>query len=255
MFFNNKKLQYFFVVLASYTFFLQAEYPSYQEFSIPSLPKGEGSYKNFYNQIEKKEVKSILEIGSRDALDAIELSQIFQCHVFAFECNPAALDLCRKHINNNPNITLIPMAVWNKSAKIPFYHVPQGNIGASSCFTFNPQAPNYPRILKDGLTQEKIEVDAIRLDDFLKQNNFDSIDLLCMDVQGAAYEVLESLGIYLQKVKYIIVELEYKPIYTNEVLYKDVNSFLIKHGFIRKTRPTAGRLFSDFFYVNSNLIN
>src|SRR5690606_23441638 len=105
----------------------------------------------------------IFEIGSRDAKDALELSQFYKCHVFAFECNPDAIERCKTNIGLNPNVTLVPMGVWDTSGEIAFYRVIDGNIGASSFFPFSPKAKNYADILKEGLVQEKIVVPTIRL--------------------------------------------------------------------------------------------
>ncbi len=224
----------------------QAVLPKYRE--VAHLPvKGEGSYSEYTHLIPKEEIKTVFEIGSRDAKDALELSDFFKCHVWAFECNPMAVDLCKRNIGENPNVTLVPLAIWKEAGTIPFYSIPEHNIGASSCFPFNP-------IIEEGLVQEKIEVAAVRLDTFLKQTQLESIDLLCMDVQGAAYEVLLSLGRYLPKVKYIIAELEGHPIYEGGRLYQDVNRFLKNYGFKRVSVPIGkGQLFGDVLYVNARL--
>lgn len=229
-------------------------YPKYQPFAHSSV-KGEGSYLGFARKIKKDKVHSILEIGSRDARDAIALSDFFHCHVWAFECNPGAIDLCKQNIGNNPNVTLVPYAVWKETGTIPFYAVSEHNIGASSCFPFNTDAKNYPDIVAEGLVQQKIEVPAIRLDKFLDENRLESVDLLCMDVQGAAYEVLQSLGSYLSKVRYIIVELEMHSIYEGEILYQDVDRFLNEQGFKRASASLKeDQLFGDVLYINSRQI-
>ena len=235
-------------------FFKIESYPSYVESPDQKSKMGDGSYLLFSKKIKKGEINSIFEIGSRDAKDAIDLSNYFRCHVFAFEANPAAIEICKKNIENNPNVTLIPLAVWNRSCPISFYQIADGNIGASSCFMFNTEAKNYPEIVKEGLTQQKITVEAIRLDEFLEKMQFDGIDLLCLDVQGAAFQVLESLGQYLPKIKYIIIELELEPIYSGEVLYQTVDKYLINRGFVRASRPLPPyALFGDVLYKRKDI--
>jgi len=227
-----------------------ASYPEYQQHSNHGL-KGEGSYLTFTDRIDKSKIKTIFEIGSRDAKDAIELSDLFHQHVFAFECNPTAIELCKANIGDNPNITLVPLGVWDTSGELSFFRVLDGNIGASSFFEFNPQARNYPDIVEEGLVQEEIKVSTVRLDEYLNENNIENIDLLCMDVQGAAFEVLSSLGTQLAKVKYIIVELETHPIYSGEMLYEEVDRFLIQSGFERVSEALeSGSLFGDVLYRN-----
>ena len=230
-----------------------AFYPEYQDCVDQNL-KGDGTYLSFAHKIDKRDIKTIFEIGSRDAKDAIELSKFYRCHVFAFECNPVALEICKSTIGPNPNITLVPLGVWDSEGEMSFFRVIDGNIGASSFFEFNPNARNYPDIVEEGLIQEEIKVHSIRLDQFLQTNEIENIDLLCMDVQGAAFQVLRGLGEQLAKVKYIIVELETHPIYSGEVLYADVDNYLISSGFIRGSGPLDPHgLFGDVLYINAAL--
>jgi FkbM family methyltransferase len=231
-----------------------AAYPKYKKHSHQKI-KGDGSYLWYMSKIKKKYIKTIFEIGSRDAKDAIELSDLCRCHVFAFECNPTAIEICRKNIGLNPNVTLVPAGVWDETGELAFYRVIDGNIGASSFFEFNPNARNYPDILEEGLVQEKIIVPTVRLDEFLQTQGIENIDLLCMDVQGAAYQVLRSLGEQINKVKYIIVELETHPIYSGEILYQDVDRFLIDSGFIRASDPLDPTgLFGDVLYIHRSVL-
>ena len=46
------------------------------------------SYLDFVNKINKNNVKTIFELGSRDLDDAIKLHNYFKCKIYAFECNP-----------------------------------------------------------------------------------------------------------------------------------------------------------------------
>ena len=82
----------------------------------------ESDYLNqvFTPLIERSEVSIIFEIGSRDAIDAIGLSQYYKAPVYAFECYPEAIDVCKLNIGKNPNIHLIEMAVWNKNTNLVF---------------------------------------------------------------------------------------------------------------------------------------
>jgi FkbM family methyltransferase len=225
-----------------------AQYPQYKEFQIKNL-KPEGAYMSFVDKIDKKHIKRIFEVGSRDAKDSLALSDYFKCHVYAFECNPSAIEICKSNIGQNPNVTLVPYGVWDKSGKRSFYKVKHENIGASSFFKINKKV-----YTQEKLKQKKISVDCIRLDEFLKENNIDGIDLLCMDVQGASYQVLSSLGDNLKNIKYIIVELEVQPLYSGEILYQDVDKFLLNSGFKRVSEPIDSKnFFGDFLYINSKL--
>ena len=227
--------------------------PCYEDY--PNVGKhGDGSYLSFVKDIDKNRVKIIFEIGSRDALDAIDLSQYFKAHVVAFECNPYQIPVCRENIGNNPNVTLEPYGVWDSNGYRDFYRVIDKNPGASSFFESNTESPYYKPDHPDATTQEKIVVPCIRLDDYLEHKKIGRIDLLCMDVQGAAYQVLESLGTHLKRVKYIIVELETQRMYVGEKLYDEVDQYLRNSGFIRLSPALdPNGLFGDVLYMNTHI--
>jgi FkbM family methyltransferase len=185
---------------------------------------------NFTKHIHKEDIKIIFELGSRDLLDALCLSRFYNAKVFAFECNPDSILLCRRNAPISSNVSLLEKAVWDKNEKIKFYPVVESyeisnpnlkhkNIGASSCFR---QCDDY----HEKLVQSEIKVEAVRLDDFCKENRITSIDLICMDLQGASLHALRGLGDLLKGVSYIITELEDQPIYIGQDCYKEVFAYL-----------------------------
>jgi hypothetical protein len=55
------------------------------------------SYFDFLNKINKNEVKTIFELGSRDLVDGIKLLNHFEdSKVYAFECNTDCLVKCNQ---------------------------------------------------------------------------------------------------------------------------------------------------------------
>ncbi|OGN62712.1 MAG: hypothetical protein A3F09_02300 [Chlamydiae bacterium RIFCSPHIGHO2_12_FULL_49_11] len=224
-------------------------------------PAWGGSYLNpeFSRFIKRKEVKKILEIGSRDAVDAMILSFVYKAEVAAFECNPEAIQRCRENLRKckkKVNVTLVPKACWHETGRIPFYPVISDtyggefggkiNIGASSCFHVKPNTS------QSRYRQSEIYVDAIALEDWLKESGFGVVDLICMDAQGAELEVLRGMGEALKSVKYIITEAEMEELFLGEALYPEIATFLEQAGFIRvlpREIPSSG--FCDVLFVNS----
>lgn len=210
---------------------------------------GEGSYlgQHFLDKIPKDQIHSILEIGSRDAVDSIRLSEYYKKHVFCFECNPLVLDQCSQMIGSNKNITLVPMAAWNETTVIPFYPVPVGNVGASSCYKISSQGSHV------GIKQDTVYVPAIRLDDWLATNGIDTIDLLCIDAQGATLPILEGFGDRIHDVKYIITEVIYKKIYEGDPLYPEIKQYLTAHGFTVFFENPAVE-WNDVLFIRNDLL-
>ncbi|MGD8358702.1 MAG: FkbM family methyltransferase [Lysobacterales bacterium] len=118
------------------------------------------------------------------------------------------------------------------------------NTGASSCFRArNDYLQRYE--------QDRILVPAVRLDDYCREYDIRSIDLLCVDVQGAALQVLRSLGDQLRQVRNLIIELEHRPLYHGQSLFTECDEFLVRNGFQQKSRISRDDWFGDYLYVRS----
>lgn len=201
--------------------------------------------------IERTSVRSMLELGAHDGKDTIELSKYFDADIHAFECHPEMIPLACERCRGRPLVRLVEKAVWDADTRIPFYPVvrptqngrPIDNPGASSCFLARDD-------YHQRYEQSVIEVEALRLDGYCATHRLSQIDLICMDVQGAALHALRGLGDGLRNVRYIIAALERRPLYHGPTLYPEVADHLAEHGF----RPVAEVLrddwFSDFLFIN-----
>ncbi len=199
------------------------------------------SYLFFLNEINKKQIKTIFELGSRDLIDAIELSNYFEeSNIYAFECNDDCLIECNKNLLNleeykKKKIILIDKAVSIIDGDVSFYKFDlqkYNNMGASSMlkidFSLRDKSdPDYnlPN------PQKEIKVNGIRLDTFINENNINNIDLLCMDLQGYELNAIKSLGNHLHKVKYIITECSIVNTYTDGVSFEELNDYLTNYNF------------------------
>lgn len=225
------------------------EYYEYHVNTQDLIKEGEGCYLEdiFTFHIDKSKVNSILEIGSRDVIDAINLSDYYKCHVYAFECNPEALSICYHNRKDNPNITIVPLAAWNQSCFLTFYpiiKIPNAyNLGASSLLKISSDSP------ERGLQQAEITVKATRLDDWLTSQNLPTPELICMDVQGAAKQVIEGFGNRLREVNYIITEIEIIRFYQDEILYPELLNFMSQNGFVEVTKKNNSDAFYDVLFV------
>jgi FkbM family methyltransferase len=208
------------------------------------------------NNILKQNIKTILDIGSRDLTEGSYFAERYpNATIYSFECNPATLPLCEKKAKNYKNIILTSKAVNEYTGFCTFYPTDpektittweDGNPGASSLFKANG---NYPI---EHYVQKEITVPCIRLDDVLKDNNIEKIDMLWMDLQGAELLALKSLGSYLEKVSFICTEVEINPMYENQALFKDVDNFLNKK-FTKIWGNTNVQWGTDVIYKNNEL--
>ena len=190
---------------------------------------------NFVNHIQNKsDVKVILDIGSRDCEQSVEFYNEFpNATIIAFECNPNTLPLCRAKTNDR--IKLVEGAVTDYDGTITFYPINQqltkttwkdGNPGASSIFKSNG------KYTVENYVQDEIQTNCHRLDTVLQNMGIEKVDIIWMDLQGAELLALKGLGKYLENVDFIHTEVSYKPIYENQVMSNELESFIIKAGFV-----------------------
>jgi len=213
------------------------------------------SYFHFCNNIDKTKVKTIFELGSRDLIDAKKLIQHYDNAIcYSFECNPDCLIECKKNKANfnhdqNNRIVLVENAVSIDNKNIlfrPFDVSVYNNMGASSLleidFTMrNENDIDYCR----GNVQTEVEVDGIRIDAYMENNNIPNIDLLCIDLQGYELQAIKSVGEKIKTIKYIITECSIQSTYKNGTNFCDLNDYLETCGFKYKNSNKFGDNFPD----------
>lgn len=210
------------------------------------------------NYMKEEDIKMIFDIGSRDCLESVQFSDRYcDAQIFAIECNPSMIPICKNNIKEYPNIKLIDKAINNFDGICKFYPInvdktittwEDGNPGASSLFEANGL---YDHIEK--YVQDEIDVECVRLDTICKELNINKIDVIWMDLQGAELLALESLGEMIDKVGIIYTEISHKPIYDEQCLFEDIDDFLYNNHFERLMRPNYNCFQEDMIYINKKL--
>lgn len=109
--------------------------------------------------------------------------------------------------------------------------------GGASNSMFSPSRrmrDRWPDVMETG---EIEEVPAARLDDIAAEYGFMNCDFLTVDVQGAELIVLQGATNVLANAKCVITEVSTVPYYEGGVLFPELNSFMIAHGFRALQEP------------------
>ena len=213
------------------------------------------SYYEFLNKINHNEIKTIFELGSRDLVDTVKLSNHFNnSKIYAFECNTDCLIECKKTLANitekdKNRICLVDKAVSITNGEVTFYPFDlnqYNNMGASSMLKIDfslrdPCDPDYNR----PNPQTEIKVDGTRLDTFVEENGIKNIDLLCIDLQGYELNAIKSLGHHLHDVKYIITECSISSTYVEGASFQEVNEYLNQYNFKYISSNQFGETYPD----------
>lgn len=213
---------------------------------------------NFIINIPNKTKEYIIfDIGARDCIQSIEFYKHFpNAKIYAFECNPNTLDICKQNIENyKDRITLIEGAVCNYDGEIIFYPINQqqtitswkdGNPGASSLFKSNG------KYTIEHYVQDEIITNCHRLDSIMIKYNIPHVDIIWMDLQGAELLAMNGLGKYLQNTKYIYTEVSHKEIYNNQCMFTEFNDFMKINNFSIKNKISMLGWQEDALYINNN---
>jgi len=187
----------------------------------------------FYLLIKTLQPQSIYDIGSLDGQDALRFRQISpNSRIIALEANPAqVLAMKRDKALKEEKIEIYYYAVSNKGGTTSFYtqnaRTRKGwRRGISSL---------HKRI--DAKHMIKINVPSTRLDRFIQKLDGKTASIaLWIDVEGAAFEVLESIKAVCDRVQIIHTEVETRRFWYKQKLKPNVKNLLQKMGFCEIAR-------------------
>lgn len=131
----------------------------------------------------------IIDCGANIGLSTLYFAIAYpNSKVFAFEPDNVIFNLLQKNINDNKlaNVTIYNEAVWIKDAELSF-----SNKGSEASQI-------------DTTGQSVTKVKAIHLAQFLAQ--FEKIDFLKMDIEGAEFDVVKNCASELHKVQHFFLE-------------------------------------------------
>lgn len=176
---------------------------------------------------DKNNIKTIIEAGSRDLIDALELENIYpEAAIFSFECNPENVKLCNHNLQFSKKIIFTDIALSDQDGSIDFF-----SLDSNTCHEHDPGVSStFEHTNTSNVPMKKITVSSLRADTFLKNKNIENVDMLCLDLQGGELNLLKGLGKYIDTVKYIILEFDGFA-YKNAPSDGDILNFLYKNNF------------------------
>jgi len=191
----------------------------------------------------------VFDVGACDGGDSLQLARAWpDAKVYAFEGMPANYN---KHLKDNPEVIAVNIVVTDKNGTVQFYE--KNGPGIHSIFEGNDiyRGERY--------NISKLELPCIRLDTFCAKQGITAIDVMKLDVEGAAYEVLIGCGAMLPHIGILHVETENYQIFGGQRLDGESAAVLTQAGFKmlkRFSQPSGkgGGIFQyDSIWVNTRL--
>ena len=217
--------------------------------------------KELFSHFKKNENLTIFDIGSCDGLDSVKYARMFpESTIYAFEPLSKNVDLIFSNLAEYTisNVNVVPIALSDKKGVEKFY-VSSGNPEElkSSDWDYGNKSssllpPDKTTEVLDWLKFDQVEmVDTTTLFEYCQEQKISLIDYIHMDVQGAELLVLKGAKAHISSIKMIWLEVENISLYKDQPLKKDVESFMLKHGFT-KIKDTVHHIAGDQLWVNLN---
>jgi FkbM family methyltransferase len=191
----------------------------------------------------KDDIKNIMEIGSLDGVDSLLFKNHYpEANVFCIEGLP---DNYNQYLKDLTNITPINAVIADYDGIIKYHYKNINGIHG---------------ILDRGQEygSKVLELPCYTIKTICENYKINSIDIVKIDVEGATYEILNSMGDILKTIKIMHIETESYPFFNNQKLHDTVSDFLIEKGFTMIDMSSvniAGGLQHDSVWINKNFLN
>ena len=168
----------------------------------------------------------IIEAGAASGTDTLWFSQNFpNGRIFAFEPLNISYDKTVQRVATCDNVKVYNVALGPTESTEELYV--SSNRVSSSLLKPTGHIQFHPRIS----FENKSTVKTINLDNFLRGQGVEEVDLMWLDMQGYEHTVLSHSLETLSKTRYLYTEVSLKEMYADSVLYNEFKSWLKERGF------------------------
>lgn len=199
--------------------------------NVPVL--GTKELKNiFIDLVSKSQPSVFLELGAFSAVITRKISKLCpNTTCLAIEANPHNYfkykDRFEKY--SGPNARYIHKAISNTSDDFVTFHLRKNKNENFS--VVNNSLLKKARNTQDDL-YEPVSVSSTTAEQLIKDEVESFSDIIAwIDLEGMAYECLESFGSFLSSVSYCYIEVEDHQIWQNQKIDKEVFDFMLNNGF------------------------
>lgn len=186
---------------------------------------------------------SVVEVGAAPIQEAPEpfyiLPHLFpRSRIHAFELDPVMCE--RMNAQAAAGVRYHPVALAGATGRRRLYET--AHPVCSSLFEPQPFWCDTYHDMEVMRLKSITEIDVQTLDDFARDQALDRIDLMKMDVQGAALEILQGGTRATAELVALVTEVDFVPLYKDQPLFADVDSHLRGRGFmLHKLLGVGGR--------------
>jgi FkbM family methyltransferase len=172
----------------------------------------------------------ILDVGANIGVSVLWFKRRYPSSIiYAIEADPAIFDILKKNVGHLPDVHLYQKAAWI----------------SNEVLSFQADGADGGTLITDN--EAKNEVQGIRLKDFICE--FQRIDFLKIDIEGAESDVLHDCCDVLQHVDNIFIE--YHSFNKKPQSFDEILCILTKNGFRYYIKNVGGKRKNPF--INKNI--
>lgn len=194
--------------------------------------------KKIFNRQEQKKYQKnpivIIDVGCRWGFAERFLSNehIDNFKIYGFDPDIEECQRLQKSYKDLPPgfVTCIPMGLAGASGKRNL-HITKEPACSSLHAPIQFLADHYPA-LECIRPQQLVQVEVITLKQWAVEHDISTIDYIKIDTQGTELEILKSADDILHLTRCIDIEVEFNPIYENQTLFGETDTYLRSKGFM-----------------------
>ncbi|MFW6219245.1 MAG: FkbM family methyltransferase [bacterium] len=204
-------------------------------------------FNELYKKYDLSDVRGIIHIGAHygEEHETYEKYEHIKNYVY-FEPLISNYEILYNKLSDKENVSLVKMALGNENKEV-YMNVETANNGQSSSI-LEPKLhlKQYPHIVFD----KKEKVKMVKLYDYFHKNKkINDYNFINIDVQGYELEVFKGAGDLLNKIDYIITEVNRDELYLDCPHIIELDKYLMNFNFIRLETTWDGITWGDAFYV------
>ena len=214
--------------------------------------------KKFFRKLFLNKISIVVDVGSHKGEYIFNIIKNFTYDkIYSFEPNPKIFKILENKLSKKNNIELFKVGVGNEEGKV----ILNSNLESSSTSinNLNTSSKYFKKKylllnpLKNKLVSKPIEIQVIKLSNFIKSNKINSIDLLKIDTEGYEFKVIQGLEDQISKIKYIHFEHHFDDMIIKNYNLSNIHDYLKKYNFkkIFKVKMKFRRSF-EYIYKNDN---
>ena len=177
--------------------------------------------------------------------------------IYCFEPFPESREFLKKKVGTDSSTKIIPFAIADKPGQRSFY------VNAievtNSLLRMSGEGIRY--LPKGKENRSTIQVKVTSIDEFVRDNNLEKIDILKMDIQGGELMALNGASKTLKEhpPSVIYTEVSYMHRYESQPLFHDLWTFLNQFGYslfdvYHIAKATDGQiLFGDALFISTDV--